>query len=240
MDINNDRRLNALPLESLDLLVDGTLGPADRRDLLLRLDREPEGWRRCALAFLEAQAWREAIGDEPIVAASGPSDAGRSPRRRVRSRIVPATLAGCLAVAAFAIGRASSPTIPETPIVADEGRDLPGTIAVPEPSELVPSTSEGPDEASIREVGYVALPSGDPTEADDVRLPVLAGPGLDERWLRSRPSFVPEPLLRRWADRGYSVAHQRRLVSVQVDDDGRYLTIPVDEVLLRDDRRPTY
>src|SRR5690349_16591155 len=42
----------------LDRLVDGELNDAERRDLLLRLERTPDGWRRCALAFLEGQAWR--------------------------------------------------------------------------------------------------------------------------------------------------------------------------------------
>src|SRR5205823_4263901 len=41
-----------------DLLADGELTDESRRELLGRLDRESDGWRRCALAFLEAQAWR--------------------------------------------------------------------------------------------------------------------------------------------------------------------------------------
>jgi hypothetical protein len=48
--------------------VDGELPDAERRALLLRLDTEPDGWRRCALAFLEAQNWREAFG--PLVVPS--------------------------------------------------------------------------------------------------------------------------------------------------------------------------
>jgi hypothetical protein len=42
----------------LDRLVDDELTDAERRELLLRLERTPDGWRRCALAFLENQAWR--------------------------------------------------------------------------------------------------------------------------------------------------------------------------------------
>lgn len=40
-----------------DRLVDGELSAAEYRQLLASLDDEPGGWRRCALAFLEAQAW---------------------------------------------------------------------------------------------------------------------------------------------------------------------------------------
>lgn len=44
---------------SLELLVDGELTDAEQRELLLRLDREPETWRALALAFVEAQRWRK-------------------------------------------------------------------------------------------------------------------------------------------------------------------------------------
>lgn len=46
----------------LDLLVDGQLDETQRRDLLRSLEQQPDGWRRCALAFLEAQCWQEALG----------------------------------------------------------------------------------------------------------------------------------------------------------------------------------
>src|SRR5690349_18552203 len=41
----------------LDRLVDGELSELERQELLSALDDEPAGWRRCALAFLEAQTW---------------------------------------------------------------------------------------------------------------------------------------------------------------------------------------
>src|SRR5262249_32693931 len=85
----------------LDRLVDGELPNAERRALLLRLESEPDGWRRCALAFLESQSWREAVG--PLAAAAPiPSRPIRTPRRRrsvARLTAVAASLA-----AAFALG----------------------------------------------------------------------------------------------------------------------------------------
>ena len=50
------------PEQQVDLLVDGELSEADRRELLLQLEHEPDGWRRCALAFLEAQCWKAELG----------------------------------------------------------------------------------------------------------------------------------------------------------------------------------
>jgi hypothetical protein len=45
-----------------DRLADGELSEQERRELLSGLDDEPGGWRRCALAFLEAQCWRQSLG----------------------------------------------------------------------------------------------------------------------------------------------------------------------------------
>jgi len=45
----------------LDLLVEGELTLAQRRRIVAALDQEVDGWRRCALAFLEAQAWRTSM-----------------------------------------------------------------------------------------------------------------------------------------------------------------------------------
>lgn len=58
----DDKKTHAenLPLDDdrvYDLLVDGELDNDRRRALLGSLDEKPGGWRRCALAFLEAQSW---------------------------------------------------------------------------------------------------------------------------------------------------------------------------------------
>jgi hypothetical protein len=62
-----------LPPEQLDVwldrLVDGEVADPQRQALLSRLEQSPGGWRRCALAFLEAQAWREAMS--PAAASAG-------------------------------------------------------------------------------------------------------------------------------------------------------------------------
>jgi hypothetical protein len=68
----------------VDRLVDGELPDVERRELLLRFENEPDGWRRCALAFLEAQNWRQAF--IPLVASDsarpgrGPDAQARKPR----------------------------------------------------------------------------------------------------------------------------------------------------------------
>lgn len=67
----NDDLLTPDDVRLLDRLVDGELNETERRNLLLRLEHSPDGWRRCALAFLEAQAWR--LEARAVVAEPAPS-----------------------------------------------------------------------------------------------------------------------------------------------------------------------
>ncbi len=77
---NREARLDE---DVFDRLVDGELTEEERSALLTRLDDEPALWRRCALAFLEAQTWREAIGDVFTDLAGSPASPAedRSPSR---------------------------------------------------------------------------------------------------------------------------------------------------------------
>ena len=61
--MNSDHMDSTTDLDRLlDQLVDDELDESSRRKLLESLDNEPQGWRRCASAFLEAQSWRGGLG----------------------------------------------------------------------------------------------------------------------------------------------------------------------------------
>jgi hypothetical protein len=92
----------------IDRLVDGELAEGERRDLLLRLETEPNGWRRCAMGFLEAQSWRVAFGPHvhpahvvprPTLAPAGPGD-----KRTAWVQIARLAALAAAFVAAFAMG----------------------------------------------------------------------------------------------------------------------------------------
>jgi len=98
----------------IDKLVGGELPEDERRALLLRLDSAPDGWRQCALAFLEAQMWRESF--VPLGAAAN-ADRSTAPvtqsqhwtfGRRLARR---SALAASIAVA-FALGWTAKPVPP--------------------------------------------------------------------------------------------------------------------------------
>ncbi|MBX6312376.1 MAG: hypothetical protein IRY99_05570 [Isosphaeraceae bacterium] len=215
----------------LDLLVDGELDPERRRDLLLRLESEPDGWRRCALAFLEAQAWREALSVLACEAAPAPprvaSRVALPPRRGLQ---LAALVAGLLA--AFFLGWAAGGRRP-TPAGGGSG-DV-GIAQAPEPLGSAQSP-EPPAADGVQTVATLHL-VGEGVASEAV--PILAGPGLDERWALAQPPALPEYVRLQWERRGYRVEQNRRLIAMDLDD-GRRLAIPVDEVQLHYVGHPAY
>ncbi|QDU73550.1 hypothetical protein Pan97_05250 [Bremerella volcania] len=61
---------NNIDDRQLDRLVDGELSPEEYREVLSQLDQMPNGWRRCAHAFLESQALGQSL---PLVMQTTPS-----------------------------------------------------------------------------------------------------------------------------------------------------------------------
>lgn len=47
----------------LERLVDGRLSQDEYRQLLIRIEHHPDGWRKCAMAFLEEQALKDELGN---------------------------------------------------------------------------------------------------------------------------------------------------------------------------------
>src|SRR5688572_17304855 len=91
----------------LDRLVDGELTELERKELLSALDEEPSGWRRCALAFLEAQSWGadlRGFRDKPVepVAPSSQASTGLVARHWPLALAMAASL-----LAAFTVGLAA-------------------------------------------------------------------------------------------------------------------------------------
>jgi hypothetical protein len=128
----------------IDRLVDGELPDALRRELLLRLEGEPDGWRRCALAFLEAQTWREALGPlaAPAPAVVRPAAVSAGPARKANPWRPVARWAGLAAslAAAFALGWTLHPgpagTAPHPPVAKGEAS---APAAPPEPPRPAPA-----------------------------------------------------------------------------------------------------
>jgi hypothetical protein len=68
----------------LDRLVDGELSDAEQQRIVSTLDQIPNGWKKCALRFLESQIWTRSLqelqGEEPSLPLTAtPAGTAQSP-----------------------------------------------------------------------------------------------------------------------------------------------------------------
>jgi anti-sigma factor RsiW len=140
--LQNHRFPDASDERLIDRLVDGELPELERRELLRRLDSEPNGWRRCALAFLEAQNWRAALAPLDAPAAAQPAPLPPEPRRRPRSWRSVRRLTGL--AAALAMAFALGWTLRGGPYVSDPHTTAShDTVPVPATSPNIPQAAPG-------------------------------------------------------------------------------------------------
>jgi hypothetical protein len=105
-DIGSDQPLDHV----IDQIVDGALGPGELRVALARIESEANGWKRCTLAFLEAQCWGQAFRafDEAFLAERPRKTESIKPKPARHSRLKArwwrsAAAAGIIATS-FALG----------------------------------------------------------------------------------------------------------------------------------------
>jgi hypothetical protein len=198
----------------LDRLVDGELDEARRAALLQSLDTAPDGWKRCALAFLEAQAWQQAMRTSPVQARTPVFSATPTGRQMMLSRRVLGLAAAVLI--AFGIGFLARPGAGP-----DMGR---GTHAAHSGKDTDPSPA-----LAFRPDGWLTTSDED---GRPVPVPLFAATGGAERPALSDQPAIPEYLRRQLEREGYEVRNDRKLVSVALKD-GRTATVPVETVQYR-------
>jgi len=248
-DSGDDQRL-------FDQLVDGELDDEQRRALLEKLDAVPDGWRQCAVTFMEAQELRKVL---PAITSEidscelrdGVNVVSDSPRRTSTFRI-----GGLLAMAAslflaFALGLTLRGTW------AIEGETVPriaGTFPATRPSDDTPSVHEPSASRSLPRQELpanvvpvepshvwrdVALVVNDGANDEEVRWPMAEGEDIDLQWLYRQPSALPQPVIEQIEQLGHEVNVVRELYSVRLRD-GRQGIVPVDRVELKYVGNQTY
>lgn len=249
----SDSRWPQPELAWFDRLVDGELSPAEQRELVARLEAEPEGWRRLALAFLEAQAWRQdirAAGDELLVLAAP------KPANAPEPRVVPASIdrpavsrrhgppvPGWFALAAsllvaFGLGSWSAGgRNPWVPAPGGSGGPLtqrgPQLASVPLEASANLAGVSSPWSASA-EPAAVSLvwADGAASSSKPVQLPVISPDESWEAWLAQPEMQESAPADRILSRLGHRVNRIRQLVPVTLDD-GRVAEVPVERVQIR-------
>jgi hypothetical protein len=232
--------MSTIDERKFDQLVDGELTDDQRRDLLASLDDMPGGWRRCALAFLEAQAWTDEFGEllgertsEPPAAAS--TRGSWKPRRWGAFFAVAASV-----LVAFALGAVLRDAFTDRDLTV--GPDQRGMVASL-PSEVGPAARvenqgeaarPGVVEGAPRGSGgwhtvTLAVDQGPEQEPELVQIPVRQWDDVDDPWPEGLAPAVPPQLLEGLKRAGVRFRQDRRLVPIRLED-GRQLVLPVDQV----------
>jgi hypothetical protein len=222
-----------------DRLVDGELSPDEYKALLTALDDEPGGWRRCALAFLEAQAMSGELAalrrgqhwiDAPAAVAS------RKASPPLRWTLLPAMAASFLV--AFILGVM-------LPSLWPSGNR--GAVSVP---DLAAGVGKEPAAGYVstqpRSVGNARLVVSGPggTQSEGGELPIFELPGdasgsLARSWLAPSEPALPIELIQELERRGHQVQRQQQYVPVNLED-GRHGVIPVESYQITPVSRRAY
>ena len=214
----------------LDRLVDGELSQDQRRELLAALDDEPGAWRRCALAFLEAQSWRwqlSRLAVEPLVAQTSARPAPLESRKNRHS------LWGmCLAIAAsllVAFGLGVRYQSAGQPLLANNSApqsDESGPVQLAQ-TDWTDAQGDDQDEETI------ALTLADEDDGErEIQLPVTHATDGDQVWAENE-SALPARLLRSLRQSGLEVNRQQRYMPIDLSD-GRRLIVPIEEIEIHD------
>jgi len=249
----NDPHQNPSLQTLLDRLVDGELSRTERADLLRQLEQTPDGWRHCALSFLEGQSWRSEFSgllteraESPPPPASPDADHARDslsgiaadhePVRTPQVTLAPRTvqrpardhwftLAASL-LAAFTVG-----------IVARGIFTAPGSAPQTAPTSLATGASTRnhparPNSPADGRGQLATLAWNEGTEGpQSVTLPVLDRDQLDAVWGDTDPSDVSPELLRELGRQGHRLIQRRELRPTRLED-GRPAMVPVDRLQL--------
>jgi hypothetical protein len=221
--MNDNQPLNEDIL--LDRLVDGELTGSERHQLLKSFDNRPDGWRRCALAFLEAQSWREEMG-QVARGHSSETKESMSPASSTSSKQKLRWTAGAawLAMAAslllaFGLGwmqreRGNS--------VANGSRNPNGHVASVTP-QATPTAPNGANRGDV-----VTFFVNDGGHMKPVRVPLVDASTLDKQLGVQFQTGVPEDVRNQLKNNGYQVQSKRQYAPLWLEN-GRPMILPVED-----------
>jgi len=239
----------SIDYRQIDRLVDGELTEAEQRELLLALDRHPDGWRRCALAFLEAQCLRAELsairkmGDTrtdmhptTATATSGSPKSKAWPwlvRTAAALAMAASLLVGLMLGAVWQQWRTGAAFIAEQDLAGNSAGSAGFAAEQLEPfGRLAPQPHlAAPGAAQRWQTVTIALQGEADRPASSIRLPVREHNHFEETLLEELPASVPPEIWEGLESVGCRVVQHRQLLTLPLDD-GRTLVLPVDSVEL--------
>jgi hypothetical protein len=227
---------------AFDRLIDGELTGADERALLSTLDACPDGWRRCALAFLEARALKQELSviakssqrlngtPVEINAAAGERGSRSSMHQQAGSERWRHffTLATSLLIA-FCLG-----IVVRGQWMQRVGVDRSGPLVVKGENSETNSASQrnenggaNADDAWQLATLTMNVLGADGQKQSEIELPLIEAETFDPSLLRSKPVAVPESVREALVQSGHTLEEERLLVPVYLQD-GRRAIVAVD------------
>lgn len=221
----------------IERLADGELSPRDQAQLLTALDSTPDGWRRCALALLEARALgqsfklllNETAQQAPATVETHPDRERQAERRRPRWKPIFESLAIAAGLLlAYALGLSGDPrsdTSPQANQVVDQF-----------PPTLEPTAAEGllaqqdPEEETV--TFWVHDSRG---KKQSLRVPLVDAELLNERYGLEFRSAVPDELREDLRRRGYQLTTKQRYAPLFLEG-GRPFVVPVEDTQITPQR----
>ena len=199
-----------LDARELDCLVNGELSDQGYRNLLQKLDSTPEGWKRCALAFLEAQALRADLVGLAHEKEQGTSTPPSSAARRVPSGAWALATATCFLLLATWNWNATS----STPTVG-------GTAWSPPVAETVQPTPTAA--GNLKPEGTLQLMVASEQGQRPLQVPYYSAEAGPQIW-SDEAAALPEALQTALANLGGQIQVERHL---ETGDPGRWRAGPV-------------
>lgn len=238
---NHNDESNSEDVAQFDRLVDGELSVTERQQLLASLDdrnlwHDGNGWRQCALAFLEAQSWSHQF--KQLVA---------EPTNERATAVLPQT-----ATSNFRTGRWLA--VAASLLVAFSLGWL--TNSAPNSGQQDPQFATNPQQAAPEHGALPeALADGD-VSADAVtlvvrdtsgrnqrlQLPLMEAGDLDDRFAEQFSAALPAKLRDSFRDRGFDLQRRRRFAPMFFEQNEELvpMVVPVDDTTIVPVSRPIY
>lgn len=223
--------MSTITQQDIDRLVDDELSPAERSELLTALEAAPDGWRRCALAYVEAQSLRRELCGLTAAVPPIPSTLVEKKHpilRRAASGWVAIAVSLLLAFGLGSFTRGGFSTDPLVEQVAES--------PVPPPTETTLEPS--PEAALVQNRQPADSPNADVItfwtkdeqgNRHSLRTRLVDAAEIQQQLGVEVPSSAPPVLQRRFEQRGLQLESRRRYAPLHMEN-GRTLVVPVEDM----------
>lgn len=233
--------------EVFDRLVDGELSQAEEQAILTALDARPDGWRRCALAFLQARAWKDGLETltpdfrlkANLTLFDGmPTMPSRAAPQMVRSHSVRLlALAASLGIAFF-LGVFVNSRWMNVGNLASDQRAAADPQSIRQGDAATPGGDSNVDGSGVHVAAKPTLTMAFVNNQGDVarqfQIPMVEAEQLNLRWLARHPAAVSPKEVELLEDRGYRVDQERFYVPIRLED-GRQAIVSFDRAAVKYD-----